>query len=132
MKLHSAIVLGFAVAAVGYYLSFLLVGGGEGWGTPFIVSHALFVVYPVVAARMATLHEVEDQSIKLEIFLLLLALPLNGVLLVRSIWIDGRQFWSTLDYDALPYLWLSIWAAWQVATIVNLVNVRSLRLTPPA
>lgn len=95
----------------------LLAGGGHGWITPFWISLAGVAIYPVVVFRLSSFW---DRRFGIDIGLLLIGAILNIAIYLLTKW-EGVQYFYRVGEGA--YIWMGLWAVWQLALIFKLVMV---------
>lgn len=121
MQILFSIMLGLvfwlATAAIGL----MLAGGGHGWGGPFLISMILIILYPAAFVRGLG---PKTGSRDLDAILLGVAGLLDLFLLMNFLGeaeYIGRV-WRSGDGPLFIFLWLALWAGWQVLLVISLVR----------
>ena len=117
--------LGFALAALAQFLSFLLAGAGHGWVAPMFVSVGLWFLMPltfVLAWPTAPMEKpllLVVAAIAVGADALLISLSLRDSYYIRHyLEVNGAIGLTMIG------LWLALWSCWQVMLVYSLVAKR--------
>jgi hypothetical protein len=87
---------------------------GEGWGQPFVFSLASFIMAPLGVKIILAPDRV---SLTFLIFLIAVSAILDVWLYVSTLTEGTRYFFGI---GGVAYIWIAIWASWQVALVFAL------------
>lgn len=116
-------IIGLALAFVALFIGFMAAGAGHGWGAPFFVSFALFLIYPVVLTRALA---PARNRLLVDLGLVALAVVLNVFLVLDLIdradgvrWRANESIVPGIHQTIFPFflVWLVIWFWWQFVAI---------------
>jgi len=115
---------GFLAWLAAQFLALLMTGAGHGWGTPFLVSLPLSVLYPLLVLRAS--RAPPGGGIRLELGVAAVALFLDYILWT-SILDDEAVFFSRMwKIDSgLVAAWLILWAGWHALLLLAFRRNRS-------
>ena len=103
-------------------LALMLGAAGHGWGTPFLVSIPLIVLYPAILIRASVLY-IKGSAIDAGI--LFVAILLDAYLVMETVLEDGSYFlriWKASP--AVVIGWVDLWLGWQVVIAVSMIRSR--------
>jgi len=124
-------IVGILTAGVAQFLALLIAGVGHGWGEPFFLSAALWITLPVTAIRLR--RPSANSAGAVEWLMVLLALSLDLLLIVATVWGFGRavpifgtgvEHFMNIARAAFPLvlLWSLLWFSWQIAALFLLLR----------
>jgi hypothetical protein len=127
-SMGSRVALGFGLAALAQLLSLILAGAGHGWVTPFFLSFALWMLFPVTLY----LASLSGGTARIMLFVLALIAIVADILLIRGALGERDTLLAMIKVNGalgrlFVVLWLMLWFTWQVVTVRALVK----RLTIP-
>lgn len=94
---------------------------------PFVVSHLLFVVYPIAIIRMQYLAFCDELSLGPETLMFALAALFDAALVISSS-TDGWHHVAWMIRDgATAKFWIALWLGWQIMVAANVWRVVRLR-----
>ena len=117
--------LGFAMAALAQFLSFLLAGAGHGWVAPMFLSIGLWFLIPLTLVTAWPTAPIEKSLL----FVIgAIAVAADALLISRSLG-EVSYIEHYIDVNGLLGLtiiglWLALWSCWQFILLYSLVARR--------
>lgn len=107
--------IGVLVGLFSLYVALAMTGAGHGWVTPFFFSLACPILFPLAAVRLA---RADRGGVGMSVAIVILAVVLDLLLLNATI-SEGVGYMHRVG--GIAWLWLSLWALWQVVALATLV-----------
>jgi len=115
LKMVGLSLIGIALAAVAEFVAVMLNFGGEGWGTPSLVSLVLFLGFPVALIRI---YDTQNHDMRGDILLLVVAGLADVYLLVQT-QTEYRYFLRSFEGGAAGS-WLFFWLLWHALLVATI------------